>query len=1634
MPSDPQRGNSLRLETLEGRLMLAGDLLSDYWVPTETPDPNAGSGGVVPASEALILSSDSAAEGEDTPAVDLVAFAKALAATDGVKLFGAAWCPACTEQKELFEDGGQFLPFIEVTNPDRTRNATGIAENITSYPTWEFPDGSREVGLLPLETIASRSGVAIPTSADPFVAPIEDTIVLDGSPLHVGLDGYDPNGGPLTFTVTSSDPSVVQPTVLSGNRSAAIRFAGWGEMVLQLFEQRAAGATGRFIELAEAGFYDTGNNDPDVTAHRVKDDFMLQFGDPTGTGAGGSDLGNFDDDFDPDLQHNTAGIFSWAKSNDDTNDSQVFVIDVPTRYLDFNHSVFGMLTEGDKVRDEMTKTATDENWRPLVPMNIDSVSIFDDTENGVVMLKAVEGATGTSTITVTVTDEDGNSSVETFEVTVEADTFNGGPYLDDIDPVSTTVGNAAVFQLSAIDVEGDAVLYGGAKSGTVDYTLSVDAQSGVVTVLPPAGYIGAMEVLVYTRPATTSDTSDVFDTQLVAITVAPNAPQGVDLLAASDSGASDTDNVTNITDLEFQIDGVTDGALVRLHHGDTVLGQATASGTSVTISTSALSGMGDGTFGVFATQVLDGIESPVSATLDVTLDTTAPPAFTSTPPTVAQVDQLLSYNVENTEEGTAGTVYALSGAPTGVTIGTADGELSWTPGINDVGTHQFVVALTDLAGNTRSQDLDIEVGSSALVGFRVEITDRSGTPVSSVLVGDEFDVRVYVADIAAVPHGVFAAFIDLLYDQQLAALDGVIAYGDQYPNNRVSDLSTPGIVDETGAVSGTVELGGGEFLLLNIPMQAIHAGNVVFQSDPADIVPAHELLRYGGDFDVLEEEVIYGSATLTIDPAFGANDDIFNVDEDGSATALDVLANDEAFEGSTGEFTITEVSATDRGGTITIATDGKTIEYVPAVDFFGEEMFTYTVSDGTGTDTASVTVQVMPTNDDPTANDDTIVVMEDAVDFVIDVLDNDSIAPDEGETLTITSFAALSSGGSLTITPEGDRLLYSPAANFFGTETFTYTADDGNGGTDSATVTVTVAEQNDPPEATNDLFNVDEDSTDNTLDVLANDSTAGDPDETLTITEVSAPEHGGTAVIAADQLSLIYTPAADFFGTERFTYKITDGNGGIAEASITVVVAGTNDPPTANDDSFTIVKGTSDNLLAVIDNDSSDPDDPEVLKVISVAAVTTGGTATVAADGAGILYTPDADFTSEQTLIYTIEDPDGATSEATVTVSVLEYIPSKLSGKVYMDVDNDGVFGADETPVGGVMITLRGTDMFDAAVEQQQTTDALGSYQFLDLAPGSYEIVEAQPTFLIDGIDRAGSQFFAAGTDTLSIDLEQDSDITDFDFGERGRTANRITLVDFFASRVHDSVLLAVTPDGEEQWYAVERGWTQAQTLSFDVQDNMATANLDVTTIDSQQYSTTIDLTDPDQVQQLGSLGTDYLMRVVATPASLFPDADCACAPDGGEAEGEAASLVVAVGDAEGEAFLTAATTQLDARLIAEPITLPAIVTPPSAAAALPLNTLPLNTLPLNTLLPNLLPNSVPTFEAGEGEEGDAVTPRPATPADSYLAADLLLAEPAELDNSNQVAEQLFASVTQDNDDYVAAVDDLMAETQLGQA
>jgi len=385
--------------------------------------------------------------------VDMKALAQAI--TDsGAIFFGADWCPFCTEQKGLFGEGASNLPFVEVSNPQHTLNQIGADNNISSLPTWDFADGTRVTGVQSIEDLIAYTGISIPQGEPLYFEEIPDqTDLISGQSYHIPLDGYSPSGEPLTYTVTSSSGEVIA-SVMQGNKSLRIYTSRYGTMEFYLFEEEASRATSRIIELAESGFYDG------IIFHRVYQSFVIQGGDPNGNGTGGSPLPNFDDQYDPDLRHNGTGILSYAKAVDDGNDSQFFIMEGTAAHLDFQHTVFGFLTEGEVVRESISSTYTAGGTTPQWQVVMDEVTTFIDMENGVLRLKVPDGASGTETITVTVSDGQGNMLSRSFDVTYAPDAnYTSNPYLTVIPDVTLTPGSSYSFQLSATNLDGDELVF-----------------------------------------------------------------------------------------------------------------------------------------------------------------------------------------------------------------------------------------------------------------------------------------------------------------------------------------------------------------------------------------------------------------------------------------------------------------------------------------------------------------------------------------------------------------------------------------------------------------------------------------------------------------------------------------------------------------------------------------------------------------------------------------------------------------------------------------------------------------------------------------------------------------------------------------------------------------------------------------------------------------------------------------------------------------------------------------------------------------------------------------------------------------------------------------------------------------------
>ena len=386
-----------------------------------------------------------------------------------------------------------------------------------------------------------------------------------------------------------------------------------------------------------------------------------------------------------------------------------------------------------------------------------------------------------------------------------------------------------------------------------------------------------------------------------------------------------------------------------------------------------------------------------------------------------------------------------------------------------------------------------------------------------------------------------------------------------------------------------------------------------------------------------------GTVNVTVNAVNDAPDLVADALTTAEDTAVTIAAS--ALLGNDSDIESDALSIVAVDGNATLNADG-TITYTPTANANGSDSFTYTVSDGTDTSTATVDVTVSALNDAPDVVADTLRTNEDSSVTVAasTLLANDSDV--EGDAFSITAVS-----GNATLNADG-TITYRPVANANGADSFTYTVSDG---ADSSvgTVNVTVNAVNDAPVVFADTLSTAEDTQ---ITILAADLLSNDTDidgDTLQIAGVENTT-GGSVVLAADGLRIIFSPAADFSGKAGFDYSVTDGNGGTASGRVTVLVAATNDTPGVNPDTIT---GTEDNALVISgayllanDNDV----DGDTLSIVAVGGAL-GGRVTLNEASQTVSFLPDQNSNRETGTMgfnYTVSDGSGARSSAFVTVEL----------------------------------------------------------------------------------------------------------------------------------------------------------------------------------------------------------------------------------------------------------------------------------------------------------------------------------------------------------------------------------------------
>ena len=280
---------------------------------------------------------------------------------------------------------------------------------------------------------------------------------------------------------------------------------------------------------------------------------------------------------------------------------------------------------------------------------------------------------------------------------------------------------------------------------------------------------------------------------------------------------------------------------------------------------------------------------------------------------------------------------------------------------------------------------------------------------------------------------------------------------------------------------------------------------------------------------------------------------------------------------------------------------------------------------------------------------------------------------------------------------------------------------------------------NQPPVAVDDSVTVAEDSENNVIDVLVNDS---DPDgDQLNVTQ--ATSENGTVTINADG-TISYTPNANFSGTDIITYTISDGNGGTATATVTVTVTGSQDGPIAEDD-FAITEQDTPVVISILDNDS----DPDGDQLIVTQATSDFGTVVINEDGS-ITFTPQNGFSGEAVINYTISDGNGGTATAQVRI-VINPAP---------EVENNPPIAVDDeitvTNTNPVTIAVLGNDSDPDghSISVQLATTEFGTVEIVDgnLVFTPNEGLTGVVVIYYSIIDELGAT--ATATVTITIDIE----------------------------------------------------------------------------------------------------------------------------------------------------------------------------------------------------------------------------------------------------------------------------------------
>jgi Ca2+-binding RTX toxin-like protein len=596
-----------------------------------------------------------------------------------------------------------------------------------------------------------------------------------------------------------------------------------------------------------------------------------------------------------------------------------------------------------------------------------------------------------------------------------------------------------------------------------------------------------------------------------------------------------------------------------------------------------------------------------------------------------------------------------------------NGKITYTPNENYFGSDSFDYTVSDNNGGVVTTILNIDITS---------VNDAPVTRVTSSIINEDnvaiIDVLSGVSDVDG--SNIAIESVTNANNGTSEIIDGKIHYT---PNDNYygTDSLEYVVIDNQGARVTTT---------LNVTINSVNdipVTSIVLSTTNEDNVKIIDVLSGTNDADadslvissatngqngitrIINGKIIYtpnenyfgrdsfeytvsdnqgGVVTTTLNVQVISVNDIPIINVSSSATTnedhgiiIDILSYTNDADGDLLEIS----SVTNSNNGTTQAVDGK-IHYTPNENYFGTDNFSYTVTDGnSGLVTKTINVEINSVNDVPVTTINSSTTNEDNS-VIIDVISNSTDA--DQDNLTIDS---VTNGNNGVVAIVDGKISYTPNANYNGSDSFSYTVIDGNGGEVTTTLNVDVTSVNDIPTATITSSIVDEDGT-LTIDVLAG---ANDVESSvLTINSVSEANNGTTQII---DNKIIYTPNNNYNGSDGFDYVISDEDGGLVTKTLNVTIESINDAPVTKNDHVSLNEDGVATINA-LGNDFDAEDSSFEKQNISIITAASFGTVTLNED-LTFTYTPNKNENGQDSFTYQVKDSNGVVSNtSTVNINI----------------------------------------------------------------------------------------------------------------------------------------------------------------------------------------------------------------------------------------------------------------------------------------------------------------------------------------------------------------------------------------------